>query len=67
MRAWLDDSRARISCPDPNDRRAVEGSGATLAALRAGLADSVPPAFDPAAVPTAWIGPGLAVNRGRPG
>lgn len=60
VQAWLDDFRARISRPDPGDRRAVEGLGPALAALRAGLADSVLLGFDPAAVPTAWIGPGLA-------
>lgn len=52
----LDDFRARIKRPDPGDRRAVEGLDATLAALRAGLADTVLLGFDPASVPTVWIG-----------
>jgi Bacterial archaeo-eukaryotic release factor family 2 len=58
--ARLDDFRAQISRTEPGERRAVEGLDATLAALRAGLADSVVISRNPSFVQWAWAGPNLA-------
>jgi hypothetical protein len=58
--ARLDEFRARISRDDPGERRAVEGLEGTLAALRAGLADSVMMVRTPSCVQSAWAGPNLA-------
>jgi hypothetical protein len=59
--ARLDDLRARISRPDPGERRAVEGLDGAFAALRAGLADSVViNRYTPSWVQSAWAGPNLA-------
>jgi hypothetical protein len=74
-RARLAEFRVRISGAEPGDRRAVEGLGDTLTALRDGLASDVlvagalaPDALasdgladgGPSSPATAWIGPGLA-------
>jgi hypothetical protein len=69
----LDEFRVRMSGKDPAARRAVEGLGGTLAALRDGLVSDVlisPAAVDPGAsdpatadpepLPAVWIGPGPA-------
>ena len=64
-RARLDEFRVRMDAP-PGDRRAAEGLGDTLTALRDGLASDVL-LDDPVWPATAWVGPGLsaAAERGQ--
>jgi len=63
-RARLDEFRVRMDAP-LGDRRAAEGLGDTLTALRDGLASDVL-LDDPVWPATAWVGPGLsAAERGQ--
>ncbi|HXT89464.1 MAG TPA: hypothetical protein VN714_09410, partial [Trebonia sp.] len=56
----LDDFRVRMTGTDPRSRRATEGLGDTLTALRDGLASDVLLAGETCLAATAWIGPGMA-------